>query len=254
MIVGTQSFARSLLATFALTAVFTACSAPVSAPESTAASESAVTGSEILEDMGPDSGPNIGGTDVYFTGHFSTIPGATQFLFGGKPGTNVRCSSDTHCVATSPPSDFWSTTEDVPVWAVVNGVMSSGPIKPFFTYDAGPGCKSQLTCDGIGFGFPDLIVTCAGPLKFYDFAGTPNETLVSTAASYRRSTNDVPHTLRVCDPGYYSYDENCTDFVVQGPANYCGTLPPPPQNLCQQCEANGGTCSTYKGKSVCIYD
>jgi hypothetical protein len=258
MTIGTRFFARPSLALVPLVAVLAACSAPVDSAESTATSASATSGGPIIiTSLWPISGPNTGGTTINFSGQgFST--GTPQFLFGGVPGTQVQCASDTHCTAIAPPGAHLSTSQEVPVWAVVNGVSSTSPINNLaYTYDGGPPCTSQLTCSGVAFGFPDMIVTCPGAVRFYDLAGTPNETLVATAASYRTSTNDVPHTLSACASGYlgwYPDYVNCTDFVVQGPSNDCGTLPPPPPDFCTQCEDNGGTCSTYKGKKTCIYN
>jgi hypothetical protein len=101
----------------------------------------------------------------------------------------------------------------------------------------------------VAFGFPDMVVTCPSYVEFIDLAHTTSPKPGVYGTSFTTSTNDVPRTLSACYP-YYPYGGGCTDYVVEGPADYCGTLPPPPPNFCQQCVANGGYC---KGK-VCIYD
>jgi hypothetical protein len=244
------TFAFAALAALSLAA----CSAP---SESTSAEQSRASASALhlrvqggaplyVTSVDPSSGLNTGQTWVKITGYF--LEGETQFLFGGTPATNVTCESYVVCWAQTPPGSMLSTDETVRVEAVVEGREDLSDVQ--YTYTAGPACTTQLTCAGVGFGFPDMVVTCPVDVEFYDFVGTPNEVLVGAGRTRTESTNDVPRTLRACTLPSGS----CTDLVVEGPSNYCGTLPPPPPNFCTQCEASGGICSTYKGKRTCIHE
>jgi subtilase family serine protease len=87
--------------------------------------------------LSPSSGPVTGGTVVTVTGaNFSTVPGATTFVFSvpfgaNSPATNVTCRSTTVCTLTVPPCTYGACGNDpngnepTTVIATVNGLTSS---------------------------------------------------------------------------------------------------------------------------------
>jgi len=221
------------------------------------ATSSCVSSLPTVTRISPSSGPTTGGTPVEVDGALFGTTGGTQITFGGTRGTpasGIRCPSSTQCFATSPsiiPSGN-GVAEVLPVLVTVGG-LTSDPRPPGsnFTYTAGPSCTSALSCAGHPFGFPDLVVQCPSPVNFYQLAGTPDQAFVGSGTSYAFNTNDTPNVAAACLPSGGS----CTSFsLYEASDTYCGTLPPPPPNFCEQCKKTDGICTTGPGgKKYCIH-
>ncbi|MBI5944062.1 MAG: IPT/TIG domain-containing protein [Chloroflexi bacterium] len=81
--------------------------------------------------IAPGSGSTDGGTVVTISGaHLSSTPGATTIRFGANNATNVSCSSDTTCTATSPAGSVGT----VDVIATVGSQSSATSAADQFTY------------------------------------------------------------------------------------------------------------------------
>jgi len=82
-----------------------------------------------LSSISPSSGTPAGGTRVTISGTgFDLASGATLFFFGGNAATNVSCSSNTQCMATTPGGKHGT----VAVTATVDGQASSNQLS--FSY------------------------------------------------------------------------------------------------------------------------
>jgi hypothetical protein len=204
--------------------------------------------------LSPASGPNVGGSDIQVFGvGFDTSPGGTRITFGNAPATRVTCTSSTTCTAKNPSFVGQSQRQTVAVQATAQGRTSPArPPQTNFTYLAGPGCSSRLSCDNIGFGFPDLVISCPRSVDFYQFAHTINQFKAGSGTSLTVDTNDLANVVSACDPS-----GSCTDFsTYEGSDSYCGSALPPntnPRVFCQQCVATGGVCSTQP-RLTCIHD
>jgi hypothetical protein len=200
----------------------------------------------------PSVGPNTGGTQVEVGGTGFATSG-TEITVGSVPATGVTCYSATRCVLTTPNfEDFvgsaGSQTADIQV--TVNGMASQLSSLDRFTYTAGPSCSAALRCAAT-FGFPMLVVQCPAQVNFYDFATTPNQTLVGSGSSFTIPTTDVTNLLAACDPKTGSCSTYST-FVAS--PTYCGSLPPQPPNFCKNCTKTGGICTGTIGKKYCIHE
>jgi hypothetical protein len=131
---------------------------------------------------------------------------------------------------------------------------------PFATMTSVPGCTSALSCSGITFGFPSLVVSCPSAVNFYQFANTPNQKLVCTSCqSYTAPTLNVANAVAAC-AGQTSTltgfsGGSCSYFsTFEASPTYCGAEPPQPPDYCQNCVKTGGKCSTLAdGKKVCVH-
>ena len=131
---------------------------------------------------------------------------------------------------------------------------------PFATMTSVPGCTSALSCSGITFGFPSLVVSCPSAVNFYQFANTPNQKLVCTSCqSYTAATLNVANAVAAC-AGQTSTltgfsGGSCSYFsTFEASPTYCGAEPPEPPDYCQNCVKTGGKCSTLAdGKKVCVH-
>src|ERR1700691_1049761 len=130
---------------------------------------------------------------------------------------------------------------------------------PFATLASMPSCTSVLSCSGITFGFPALVVQCTSVFNFYQFATTTNQTLVGSGMSYTSSTLDLPNALAAC-PGQANprgpSGGSCAYFSTFEPSHtYCGAPPPQPANFCPECKKTGGICTTLADRTkVCIHE
>ena len=88
----------------------------------------------VVEGVAPNSGPTGGGTSVTITGEgFAVGAGATSFKFGKKAATDVACSSNSTCTATTPVSKVAGAVE---VTAAVGKAKSAAnPPGDQFTYE-----------------------------------------------------------------------------------------------------------------------
>ena len=88
----------------------------------------------VVEGVAPNSGPIGGATSVTITGEgFAVGAGATSFKFGKKAATEVTCSSNTTCTATTPASKAPGTVD---VAAAVGKLKSAAnPPGDQFTYE-----------------------------------------------------------------------------------------------------------------------
>ena len=131
---------------------------------------------------------------------------------------------------------------------------------PFATMTSVPGCTSALSCSGITFGFPSLVVSCPSAVNFYQFANTPNQKLVCTSCqSYTAPTLNVANAVAACEGQTSTLTGfsggSCSYFsTFEASPTYCGAEPPQPPDYCQNCVKTGGKCSTLAdGKKVCVH-
>jgi hypothetical protein len=181
--------------------------------------------------ISPTSGPNVGGTVVTITGRNFDTTGKTTVSFGGAAATGVSCSSPTQCTATSPSfgaGDNFADTVDVQV-TVPGNFTTAAVAADKFTFTAGPSCTSTVTCAGIAFGFPNLVIQCPSTTDFYEFFGTPNQTLASVNTSFTVGMDNSSQIIGACVSG-----GSCTGFSnYESDPNYCGSSnnnPPPTCN------------------------
>jgi hypothetical protein len=121
---------------------------------------------------------------------------------------------------------------------------------PFATLGSVPNCTSTLSCSGITFGYPSLVVQCPVAVDFYQYAGTPNQELVcKSCQTYTSFTLDLPNALAACA------GQSCSDFsTFEVSPTYCGAPPPQSPDFCEDCEKTGGKCTTLAdGKKVCTH-
>jgi IPT/TIG domain len=208
---------------------------------------SSIAAPPTVSGVTPSAGPNTGGTQVEVAGTgFSTI--GTEISVGFVPATGITCYSSTRCVFTTPNfEDFVGSagpqTTDIQV--TVNGKVSQLSSLDRFTYTARPSCSAALSC-AASFGFPMLVLQCPVPVNFYDFATTPNQTLVGSGSSFTIPPTDVTNLLAGCDPK----TESCSTYstFVASPTYCGGTLPLQPPNFCKNCTKTGGICTGTIGK------
>jgi hypothetical protein len=203
--------------------------------------------------VSPQAGPNVGGTTVQIQGGQFDTSGRTNVIFGGVQASDVKCTSTT-CVATSP-NEASGASSIVDVQVTVGPFTSYPSSSPLtkFTFLAGPQCKSEVTCQGVAFGFPNLAVTCPTSENFFLFPGTPAQQFLAAADSYTFDMNDVPHLGAACLPNGGS----CTTFSLYEPSpTRCGSSsPPPPPNFCTNCQNTGGICTTASGgRKICVHE
>jgi hypothetical protein len=211
-----------------------------------------VTGDVLptISNMTPAYGPNVGGTVVQVTGErFAVGTNTTIFSFGGANAPSSNCSSSTSCTVTTPP--FLAPKANVVQVTATVGTNTSAwdGNQDNFEFTAGASCTSSLSCAGITFGFPNVVLTCASTANF-SVGSSPGETSLGSGTTVTYRTDNVAGTLWACDPTRGS----CTPFSTfeQNP-NYCGQ-PTQPPNFCQNCVKAGGHCATEGSTHVCILE
>jgi hypothetical protein len=201
---------------------------------------SAMAGFPAITSISPTSGVNSGGTQVTIVGARFNTSGGTQVTFGGAPAAAVSCPSTNLCYATTPVFGELDIAQTVDVQVTVASNASPTGLQDKFTFDAGPACTSAVSCAGVAFGFPNLVVDCPSTVDFYRFAGTSSQTLLGTGTSYSVQMDDVPGNVGACVPG-----GSCTDFsTFEISATYCGTVTKePPPSTCDGRKEPTSACS-----------
>jgi hypothetical protein len=119
-------------------------------------------------------------------------------------------------------------------------------------------CTSSLSCSGIAYGLPNLVLHCSSAVNFYQ--GSMNGMPVSTnATNFSSKANDVPGWGVTACSGQQPLlaggfkGGTCTFYPAYASPTYCGALPPQPPNFCEECQKTGGTCKVVSGKKICIH-